>query len=339
VTENLSGAPRGIHDPSQTTPDQPPSSVRRTTSTDILKPDGPGGMLRLRSAARDLGLRGDGSLLHLGESHLDVEIDFAGGRTVTKVESVPPVPELLALRGTGASSGFRKAMKNALPEGDSASLLHRLLDDVPVAVVISGYALMQEVSPTVLLALSGTGGSGRQDSRTNYCAGYVSGGTMMTGVLKNGVPPRLEGPLAPDLVGLASSDAWHSMETLPHRSMRRLRRIDVAGEDELVVDATFRDSYVDASGLETVVHEYHVDLRVRADSLEIEKLEVTPHVLPWTECPGAIAGAQRLVGRTVREIDAAVGGEFHGISSCTHLNDLLRSITDVEQLSRHLKTI
>ncbi|NMD61384.1 DUF2889 domain-containing protein [Nocardia globerula] len=306
---------------------------------DILRPDGPQGVLRLRGAARDLGIRSDGSPVQFNVSQVDVEIDFAQGWTVTEVESSPSVPALQELRGSRASSGFRRSMKKTLPEGDSGSLLHRLLDDVPVAAVISGYALMQEVSPALLLELSGTGGKGRQDSRTDYCAGYVSGGTMMTGVVRDGVPPRLSGPKAPELVRHSSSGAWHFMEALPMRSMRRLRRIDVSGEDELLVDAMFRDSYVDASGLETVVHEYHVDLRVRADSLEIEKLEVTPHVLPWTECPGAIAGAQRLVGRTVREIDAAVGGEFHGISSCTHLNDLLRSIADVEQLSRHLKTI
>lgn len=339
MTESLFDASRGIRNPSTVTPAPPLRSVRRTTSVDILRPDGPGGILRLRGAARDLGTGRDGSSTRFGEAALDVEIDFGEGRTVTKVQSDPPVPELVALLGTKASSGFRKSVKRVLSEDSSSSLLYRLLDDVPVATVISGYALMQEVPPTVLQALSRTDGRGNADSRADYCAGYVSGGTMMTGVMKNGVPPRLSGPPAPELIRLSSRDAWHSMESLPPRSMRRLRRIDVSGVDELVVDAMFRDSYVDDAGLETVVHEYHVDVLVLADSLEIKTLDVTPRVLPWMECPGAVAGAQRLIGRGITDIDAVVGGEFHGTSSCTHLNDLLRSITDVEALARDLSVI
>jgi hypothetical protein len=59
-------------------------------------------------------------------------------------------------------------------------------------------------------------------------------------------------------------------------------------------------------------------------------------VLPWPECPGAAASAGELVGRTVPDVRAYVRANLRGISTCTHLNDLLCSLADVAPLIRAL---
>jgi hypothetical protein len=55
-------------------------------------------------------------------------------------------------------------------------------------------------------------------------------------------------------------------------------------------------------------------------------------VLPWQECPGAIGSATRVRGMTLRELRARVRGEFVGTGTCTHLNDTLRCIADLDAL-------
>ena len=57
-----------------------------------------------------------------------------------------------------------------------------------------------------------------------------------------------------------------------------------------------------------------------------------PRVLPWAECPSAAASAERVVGRRVTELRAMVKEEMVGTSTCTHLNDLLSSLSQADQL-------
>ena len=102
--------------------------------------------------------------------------------------------------------------------------------------------------------------------------------------------------------------------------------------DHLLVDAMFRDTHRSAEGDETLVHEYTLEARVHAATLLVEAIEATPRALPWRECPEAAASPGRLVGRSVRDLRAVVRAEFHGISTCTHLNDLLRSLGDLATL-------
>ncbi|MGO9511307.1 MAG: DUF2889 domain-containing protein [Mycobacterium sp.] len=55
-------------------------------------------------------------------------------------------------------------------------------------------------------------------------------------------------------------------------------------------------------------------------------------VLPWQECPGAIGSAARVQGMGLVELRDRVRGEFVGVSTCTHLNDTLRAIADLDAL-------
>ncbi|MDT7569754.1 MAG: hypothetical protein QOG76_8378 [Pseudonocardiales bacterium] len=94
----------------------------------------------------------------------------------------------------------------------------------------------------------------------------------------------------------------------------------------------FRDTYVRTDGVETIIHEYTLSATVDADSGLIVDSSATPRVLPWQECPGAVASAERITGMTLRELHFRVRQKLFGTSTCTHLNDLLRSVADAEAL-------
>jgi hypothetical protein len=128
--------------------------------------------------------------------------------------------------------------------------------------------------------------------------------------------------------------------TLQRHAMRRRRRIDVyRGESpaRVGIDAMFRDTYVRGDGVETIIHEYTLDAVVDAETGIIVESRATPRVLPWQECPGAVASAGRITGMTLQDLHFRVRRELSGTSTCTHLNDLLRSVADAEALIRRVQ--
>jgi len=133
--------------------------------------------------------------------------------------------------------------------------------------------------------------------------------------------------------------AWHEEPPMNLYAMRRRRRIDVrpgaTGDALIDVDVFFRDSMVeDAQGdhVETVIHEYGIDARVDRATRSIVSIAAIAHVLPGPECPSAVTSAQRLVGMKIDDVRAHVRDEFRGTTTCTHLNDALRSIGDLGAL-------
>jgi Protein of unknown function (DUF2889) len=80
------------------------------------------------------------------------------------------------------------------------------------------------------------------------------------------------------------------------------------------------------------VHEYTVEGAVDVSTRMISVVTATVRVLPWQECPGAIGSASRIRGMALSELRARVRGEFVGVSTCTHLNDTLRAIADLDAL-------
>jgi hypothetical protein len=116
--------------------------------------------------------------------------------------------------------------------------------------------------------------------------------------------------------------------------MRRFRRLDLfpAEADSAAFDAHFRDSHVDGDGVETIVHEYTVAGSVDTSTRTITSVTADVRVLPWQECPGAIGSADRVRGMMLPELRDRVRGEFVGTTTCTHLNDTLRSIADLDAL-------
>jgi hypothetical protein len=93
---------------------------------------------------------------------------------------------------------------------------------------------------------------------------------------------------------------------------------------------------VDAEGRETVVHEYTLHAAIDPSTLCVETIEAEARVLPWVECEAAPASAGRVVGRSVVSLRPLVRTELTGPSTCTHLNDTLRSLEDVAGLAARL---
>jgi hypothetical protein len=280
------------------------------------------GAVHLSSAARDLLTGFDGH--HEVVAQASLEADVAVGRQLEQVETTPADDRISALVGQPVAAGFRALVDQVLPDQREAQTpLYLLLEELPVAVLISGYAPLYR-QPAEMSAKA-------PKLPADICAGWTGDGSMMVAIAETGQIPVPVGPPAP-VLDADDPLRWHDMAELGLGAMRRRRLVDVTLGDPVVVGAMFRDTHVEPDGTETVLHEYHVVATVDATSGQILTCEATPHVLPWPECPSAAASAGRLVGRGVDEIRTLVRSELRGTSTCTHLNDLLRSLGDVGSL-------
>ncbi|CAN5707172.1 hypothetical protein BH09ACT7_BH09ACT7_29250 [soil metagenome] len=301
---------------------------------DITREAGSIDPVHLRGRGRDLVTAADGTATELNTAGLTVTVRMTA-RGIESIESDPPNQAVSALVGAPAMGGFRGAAERAAPElRQNRELLYTLLDDVPVCALISGHALaasgaLGEVSRSGYLPLA------------DQCAGFATGGLLMKS-FEAGDPAITTGPVAPDLDGGDDAAAWHPMSPLPVHGMRRRRRIDIydTGTEHgaIGLDAMFRDSYVRADGVETIIHEYTLAAVIDADTELILEARATPRVLPWQECPGAVESAQRITGMTLAELHFRVRDELAGTSTCTHLNDLLRSTGDASGLLARLRS-
>lgn len=285
--------------------------------------------LRLTGAARDLLTGPDGVPETLDAVAVQAEVDRSEGSRLRQLDVQPAVPGLDALLDEQVASGFRATTARLLPDQErDRTALFLLLDDLPVASLISGYAyqLDPEIGPNIRVPAP----------PRDLCAGWAGGATMMNAIDAGHPLPLALGPTAP---ALTTEDAygWHELPKMPPVSMRRRRRLDVWSSDgEWIVESMFRDSWLGPDAVETVVHEYGATARVNQETQSIEEISATPRVLPWPECPAAAASALRLVGTPVDDLRIRVRAEFIGTSTCTHLNDLLRSLADVPALAEHL---
>ena len=169
--------------------------------------------------------------------------------------------------------------------------------------------------------------------QADICIGWAADGSVIATLRDHGHNPVPIGPAAPRLEPADAHD-WHVLGPLHHPTVRRRRRLDVAALDaagKFGVQEHFRDSYAAVDG-ETVMHEYLVDAVVDTGG-RIVSVEVDPRVLPWHECPGASASAQRLIGVALSDIPARVRADFAGETTCTHLNSSLRTLADAAVLS------
>ena len=330
----------GPSEPVATTVARQPGSVRRTSTIDTARPDGFGGDLVMTARARDLRTDADAASVVINQADLSLRVD-GSNRHVLSIASSPALPGLDQVVGSPVGPGFRSRVNEACPgERAASTLLHLLLDDLPGAALVSGYSAQRAGAFDQPRRPEGDGvsrsGLARlMASQDDVCAGWVHEGTLMTTVRSTGEIPVSTGPSAPSLEVEDDPLAWHAMQPLPPHAMRRRRRLDVVAPDgsgEHRFDAHFRDSHMDQDGAEWVVHEYSATGAFDIVGRRVLDVVATAHVLPWMECPGAVASAERLSGMPVAELRTRVRREFTGTSTCTHLNDTLRSLGDLEVL-------
>ena len=131
----------------------------------------------------------------------------AGGtdRSLLSIESDPDEPALAGLLGALVGPGFRGKVDALVPYSDrGASPLLMLLDDVPGAVLVSGYAQLHAGAfPTRPMP------DQFLDAQVDLSAGWAGDASMMQIIRATGQNPTPLGPVAPELVDAADPDGWH----------------------------------------------------------------------------------------------------------------------------------
>jgi hypothetical protein len=326
----------GARDPLRAVPVLEPGVLRRTMHVDV----GPaaawstqGRELELAGAARDV--RGTNDPEPLVLSAASIQAKFDSTRTLVSLITEPESPWAQAMVGQRSGSGFRRFLEEATPKDGDPSLVRQLLEDLPAAALISGYSSLR-----LARRLGTSPGSltppGVLDRMTDLCSGWRAGGLAVENVADGQGVPVQDTPEAPDLER-EQPGAWHEIPVLEADWMRRRRFMDVTFDDSSgSSDATasariwamFRDTVGEADGSEMVLHEYAVTGRLEwtDDGVRITSLNADPKVLPFVDCPAAAAKVVALDGQLVSDLPRSVPEVLFGVASCTHLNDLLRSI-------------
>ena len=349
----------GPQDAVTSAPPRPAGSIRRTTNIDTLRPDGLRADAVVDARARDLRTNDDGTSDVVATATLQARISPT--RELLSIRTSRAIPALRGLVGASVGPGFRSRVNAIVTDGcDDGSLLYLLLDDLPGATLVSGYALHRAGTHDERPRGERPPGEGPDNDRLHagpargpsagpfpdlgaqgdICAGWAHDATMMVHVRSTGSLPVPLGPPAPILEPEDDPMSWHLMGDLGPHAVRRRRRLDLvapsAGGGEHRMDLHFRDSHVDDQGCETIMHEYTVTGTVDLSGGRIGTVSARANVLPWLECPGALASAQRVDGMELSELRARIRQEFVGRSTCTHLNDSLRSLADLSALHRAL---
>ena len=317
--------------PNANTPPRRPGSIRRTTTHDSNRPDGLDGPVVHVAKGRDLLTIDIGQVRVLDQTQIDATIEYARVAIIA-IASLPADPALPALAGKGAYSGFRRSVEEVLP-GEMAS--HRvraqLLDDFPLAVMGNGRALRAE-GKRIGIARRGA-------LPVDQCAGWADGGTLLKGFSELGPPIRI-GPRCLALADSSDPASWHAFAPLAPHGTRRARRLDIWQEGGLGQgDCFFRDSHMDRSGIETVIHEWRLRIAFDPATRCFVSAEAEAGPLPYPECPSSGNSASRLVGAPIDGLRRAVGQDFVGPSTCTHLNDTFRALEDVGALFDRLAAV
>ena len=325
---------QGPHNPTTATPARRPGSVRRTTAVDSLRPDGLEGPVQQHGRGRDLVTAVDGAVTVVAESETRLVIDYTQGMLIGELAVAPAVPGAESFVGARAGGGFRKVL-DTQTDAVRGSLPYLLLDDVPGATLVSGMAMTvaSDAGDADIAAWRERVNSAPRLQMADVCAGWKTEGTLLQFVV-DGRPPVLRGPDAPSIVDTGDPDGWIPLAPLPAYATRRIRRLDAWRDDELVrVDVFFRDTCTDRDAGEFVVHEYTAQAAVDPETMTIVECAAQPRVLPWVDCPEAIASAGRLVGWSVDDVRPESRTALVGPTTCTHLNDVLRGLEDVHHLT------
>lgn len=294
--------------------------------------------MRMQGHARDLLTPADGSEPRvLAEDRFDILA--SPNREILSIAVMPDRPAAQQLVGIRAGGESRSALGQIMAaEREQGTPLYLLLDDFAGASLVAGWVWSQWIEdwdrpPEKAGMPSRPGGRAGMEG---VCTGFAPGSSAL-GMMDDGRASGQSSMTVPSLLHPDDPMGWHDMPTQQGVGMRRARRIDIWREGEaLAIDVGFQDSGTAPGRQDRVaIHEYHVSARA-ADG-RICELVVDPRILPFRECPGAVAHAQAaLIGAPLRELRAQVLEKLPGILGCTHLNDVLRSMAEVPLLAAGL---
>lgn len=341
VFPHLEGLPPTLKDSTVGTPDRRPGSVRRTSTLDMVWPDGLGTDLNLVGRSRDLMTPRAGDAEVLAEATMRVVV--GEGRKVLEAEVTPTREGIGGLVGAVGGSELRGAIERVLPgEREAATPLYLLLDDIAGTSLIAGFA-WSRARPELRERMR----ERRSEAPVGESFGVRKGKVICSGLRpdgwadthwKNGLFPEHGMVPAGDIRTPEDSLGWHEFPPAPEVGMRRHRRVDAWREgDEVHVDAFFRDACWEPDGSQIVLHEYRVEAQIDAETGTLRAAEATPHVLPYPECKWAAPNASALAGMRVSEFRNTVQRTLVELKACTHLNDMLRCLAEVPALVGELE--
>ncbi len=258
-------------------------------------------------------------------------------RIIAAIEAMPVRPALADLIGQSGSGGFRARLKLTVPEErDGATPLYLVLDDIPGASLVSGWAWSQwdaDWLDKARASLPDSEFSRRVMQREGICIAHAPGSSA----LDPNSPARQPGDTpVPDLRHPDDPQGWHEFPATDCVGFRRARRIDIVLDDRIRVDSAFQDSANTPQGGRMAVHEYRLSVTADPQTLRLTSIDAEPRVLPHPECPSAVAGLERLIGTKMPELREKVLAELRGVAGCTHLNDAMRALAEVPALLSRL---
>lgn len=256
-------------------------------------------------------------------------------REILNISTAPDHPnarQLVGIRGGGASRIALGQIMGSI----KGTPLYQILDDFAGASLVSGW-IWSVWADDWQAQMQSSDSQKMRRKMTNICTGFTEGASSLTddgGPDSSGQNKTEVGPLVHPNDPLG----WHDLPVQEGPRFRRARRLDVWHEGGMIhCDIGFQDSGSNPQGTRTAVHEYQVSVTVDPKDMTVSALEATPRILPYRECPGAVANITRLVGHNVAAFRQDVLDTLPGILGCTHLNDVLRSLADAPVLSAQLE--
>ncbi|MBV9842308.1 MAG: DUF2889 domain-containing protein [Sphingomonadaceae bacterium] len=311
-------------------------SLRRTSSIDTSWPDGGGKPMLMHGHARDVFTAAEGGAIRIVAED-DVRILAAATREILDIAASRRDPEVKQLVGQKGGGYLRGVLAQLLPdELAQGSPLNLLLDDFSGASLVAGWAWSRWV-PDWQAQVRGQAPAPdeRQRKMQGICSGFQPGASSLA---DDGSEDAVEqsSAIVMSLPRSDDPDGWHALDPQAEGvGMRRARRIDVWLDRDLVrMDVGFQDSATNPKGGpdRIAIHEYHVQATADLETFTLRSVIADPRVLPYRECPGASPNVGVMIGTRLADLRLAVPRRLSGIVGCTHLNDVLRSLSDVPRL-------
>jgi Protein of unknown function (DUF2889) len=312
-----------------------PGSVRRTTSIDTHWPEGWGKPSQMQGRGRDLLTPSDSGSAATVLADDQFTITASIEREILAISTTPDRPEAQGLQGVRAGGASRDALSKILgPE--KGGPLYQVIDDFAGASLVSGWiwSVWESGWQERMQAMRDLPNF-RARKMEGICTGFAPGASSLD---EEGLPNQSHSKEAARVGPLANPDdpeGWHDLPDREGVQMRRARRIDVwRDEGSVQIDAMFQDSGTTPDGeSRAAIHEYHVRAAMNAEDETLLAISVDPRILPFQECPGAALNAGRMVGQPMSDFRQKVLETLPGIHGCTHLNDVLRALSDVPHLA------
>jgi hypothetical protein len=336
ATDTLPPPPRSTSNPAHA---RPANSVRRTSSIDVSWPDGEEAGRLFIGRVRDYltpTAGAPGKVLDEAEFRARLTDD----KTITAITAEPAFAGVERLVGMRGGNHLRLFIKESMPALiENGAPIYLALDDISGTALVSAFAASHwngDFMERMRSRVSAEELAKMMTDRINVCWGLQEGNSGVSG---DGPRRDVAQAKAGDVRNPADPQGWHELHDPEGPHFRRARRIDVTRDDRLLrIDAAFQDSVSLKAGGRGAIHEYNLAVTADADTLEILTLEPEARILPFSECPGAIHNAKRLIGSRISDVRESVLAQLRGPQGCTHLNDALRALAEVPKLAGYLET-